>query len=216
MASKGKPPVKKRKKGARKKFFPVVLPLTASKVKLYSYSPEELEGSIVKLDLTRNLRGKNLELRAKIKYSEEKLTGELLSLKITASYIKRIMRRGIDYIEDSFETFSKDSKLRIKPFMITRNRVSRAVKKEIRNISKKFLESHTTIRNTSELFSEIMTGKLQKALSIKVKKIYPLATCEIRIIEVIGPAEKTEKSKDKTVKNPEDETSEEKTDSKKE
>lgn len=190
--AKGKPPVKKRKKGARKKFFEVLVPLTSAKVKLYSYTPEELSGAIIKLDLTKNLRGKNLELRTLVNYNDEKLTSEVISLKLMTSYVKRIMRRGTDYVEDSFETSCKDSKLRVKPLMITRKRVSRAVRNEIRKTAKKFLESHITIRKTEELFSEILTSKLQKALSLKVKKIYPLALCEIRIIEVIGSADKKE------------------------
>jgi len=44
----------KRKKGARKKFFEAEIPLTASKVQLYAYAPEDLVGNVVKLDLTKN------------------------------------------------------------------------------------------------------------------------------------------------------------------
>jgi ribosomal protein S3AE len=183
-------PTTRRKKGTKKKFFSVDLPLTASNVNLYSYSQEDLSGSVVKLDLTKNLRGKNLELRAKIILKDEKLSSQLLSLKLIQSYVKRVMRRGTDYIEDSFETSTKDSKLRIKPLIITRNRVSRAIRNEIRKIARKNIESYTTIRDTKEIFSDIMTSKLQKTISQKIKKIYPPALCEIRWIEYIGPADK--------------------------
>ncbi len=192
---------KKRKKGARKKFFEVLIPLTASKAHLYHYSEEELNGSIIKLDLTKNLKGKNMEMRAKVKYEDKKLTSEILSLKLVSSYIKKVMRRGTDYIEDSFPVNSKDCKLRIKPFMITRKRVSRKMRGLIRNASKKFIESHAKIRVSKELFSEVMTNKLQKALSLKIKKLYPLALCEIRIIEIIGPADKVEKSNPEKISN---------------
>jgi ribosomal protein S3AE len=183
-------PTTRRKKGAKKKFFAVDLPLTATNVKLYSYSPEDLVDSIIKLDLTKNLRGKNLELRAKIKLKSDKLLGELISLRLIQSYIKRAMRRGTDYVEDSFETSSKDFILKVKPLIITRKRVSRSIRNEIRKIARKNLESYITIRNTQEIFSDIMTNKLQKTISQKVKKIYPPALCEIRVIEVIGPVEK--------------------------
>ena len=72
MASR-KPPKAKRKKGARKKFFEVIIPLVNTKIHLYGYSPEDLEGNTVKLDLTKSLRGKNLELKAKVKLSGDKL-----------------------------------------------------------------------------------------------------------------------------------------------
>jgi ribosomal protein S3AE len=188
-------PVSRKKKSSKKKFFQAEIPLTSTKVQLYSHSPEDLVGSIVKLDLTKNLRGKNLELKSKIipsQHGKDKLVGDLLGLKITPSYIKRAMRRGIDYVEDSFSVTCKDSKLIVKPFMITRKRVSRAIKKEIRKIAKKSIESNIKIRNTEEIFSEIMTNKLQKTISQKVKKIYPLALCEIRVIEVLEKIEKKE------------------------
>jgi len=184
---------KKRPKGARKKFFEIEIPLTATKMHLYGYSPESLEGNVIKLDLTKSLRGKNLELKAKIKLEGDKLKGELISLQLLPSYIKRAMRRGTDYVESSFEVTCKDAKLRIKPFMITRKRVSRAVKKAIRNLSKKHLETKIKSRNTEELFSEVMANRLQKELSLKIKKIYPLALCEIRVLKVVSRLEKTEK-----------------------
>lgn len=189
--------IKKRKKGAKKKFFDVKVPLTASNVKLYGYEAEELVGNVVKIDMTKNLRGKNLELRAKVKLQDQSLTADIISMRLIQSYLKKVMRRGTDYVEDSFDANTKDFKLKVKPFMITRNRVSRAVRREIRKLTKKFLEGHFTIRNSEEIFSEIMSNKLQKTLSQKVKKIYPLALCEIRVIEVVGPADvKVKKEKD--------------------
>ena len=191
---------KKKKKGMRKKFFEAEIPLTATKVHVYGYSPEDVTGNIVKIDLTKSMRGKNVELRAKLKVDGEKLSGELLSLKILPVYIRRVMRRGVSYIEDSFDVDCKDAKLRIKPFMLTRKRVSRAIKTEIRNITKKHLEGKIRIKNTEEIFSEIMANKLQKELSLKIKKIYPLGLCEIRIIEIIGKVSPKKEDAEKEVK----------------
>jgi ribosomal protein S3AE len=196
MARKSKQPTKKRKASARKKFFEMTVPLTSTKVKLYGYEAEELVGGIVKLDLSRSLRGKNVELRAKVILEDEKLTGDLLSISLIPSHVKRMVRRGTDYVEDSFFANCKDSKLIVKPLIVTRNRVSKKVRNEIRKAARKFLESHITIRNSKEIFSEIMTNKIQKALSSKVKKVYPPALCEIRFLEVkekITPAQKAAK-----------------------
>ena len=54
------------KKGAKKGFFEVRTPLTATKIQLYGTSPEEFEGRVVRLDLTRSLKGKNFELKMKV------------------------------------------------------------------------------------------------------------------------------------------------------
>ena len=57
----------KAKRGAKKSFYEVKAPLTAAKIHLYSTSSEELDGRIVKLDLSKSLRGKAFELKLKVK-----------------------------------------------------------------------------------------------------------------------------------------------------
>jgi len=190
------------KKGEKKKFFEVTAPLTASKIHLYSSSAEELEGRTVKLDLTKMLRGKNFELQFKIKKNGEVLEGIPVRLLLIGSYIRRVIGNGTDYVEDSFETGCRDYDVKIKPFMITRHKVSRAVRKALRDAARDNLTSYVKIRTANEIFSEIMMNKLQKQLSLRLRKIYPLALCEIRIFEVVGKkkeeAEKEKKPEEKT------------------
>lgn len=181
-------------KGAKKRFFEVKLPLTATKIHVYGSTPEELEGKVIRVDMTRSLRGKNLELRAKLKNVNGTLEGMPMSLEVMPSYIRRSIRKGTDYVEDSFETECKDAKIRIKPFMLTRKRVSRAVRNALREGAKKHLESHVKVRTTEEIFSEVTSNKIQKELSFKLKKIYPLAFCEIRVIEIV-PEKKMQTAK---------------------
>ncbi len=173
-------------KTQKKKFFEVRVPLTASKVFLYGSTIEQFNNNVIKIDLTKNLKGKSLELRAKISLENNELVGEPISLELIPSYIRRMMRKGSDYVEDSFILTCKDATLRVKPFMLTRKKVSRAVRNELRNTARKTLESFMTIRNANEIMSEIMTNKIQKELFIKLKKIYPLSLCEIRIVEIIS------------------------------
>jgi ribosomal protein S3AE len=176
----------KSKKNLKRSFYEVTSPTTSTKIQLYSTSKESLIGQTIKLDLTRNLRGKSLILKLKIKKSKDNLTAIPISLELAGSYIRRMIRKGTDYVEDSFHANSKDSSLVIKPFLITRNKVSRGVRKTLRKTAKKHLESHLKIRSTSDLLTEIMTNKLQKELSLKLKKIYPLALCEIRAFQILG------------------------------
>ncbi len=177
----------KNKKLQKKSFFDIESSVTASKISLYAASAEELVGRIVTLDLTRNLRGKAFELKIKLEMKEGKLIGEPVSLGLVGSYIRRMMRKGSDYVEDSFSTASKDGIMVIKPFLITRHKVSREVRKSLRNATKEHLISHAATRTSRELFNETMSNKIQKDLSIKLKKIYPLALCEIRTLELVPP-----------------------------
>lgn len=176
----------KVKKGAKKTFFEIRTPITAAKIQLYGGSLDELDGKIVKIDLTRNLKGKNFELRLKVVKKENVLEAEPVSLELVGSFIRRMFRTGVDYVEDSFVAECKGGKARIKPFLITRNRVSRAVRRELRNRGRKFLEEYVKTRSPKELFTEIMINKVQKELFIKLKKVYPLALCEIRVFELIN------------------------------
>jgi ribosomal protein S3AE len=175
----------KVKKNVKKQFFDVKSSLTSTKIQLYGTSAKELVDRAINLDLTRSLRGKSLVLKMKTKLEDESLIAEPVSLILVGSYIRRMMRTGTDYVEDSFEAESRDLKVRVKPFMITRNKVSRAVRNELRTEAKKFLESHLKTRTVKELFLEIMANKLQRELSLKLKKVYPLALCEIRHFEIV-------------------------------
>jgi ribosomal protein S3AE len=175
----------KAKKNIKKQFFEVKSSLTNTKMQLYGVSAEELAGRAINLDLTRNLRGKSLVLKLKTRLENGSLVAEPVSLILVGSYIRRMMRTGTDYVEDSFEIDARDGKIRIKPFMITRNKVSRAVRNELRLESRKFIESFVKARTAKEIFSEIIANKLQRELSMKLKKVYPLALCEVRMFELI-------------------------------
>ena len=184
----------KVKKNVKKQFFDVRSAVTNVRMQLYAASIEELEGRVVTIDLTRNLRGKNMVLKLKTKLENGALSGEPVSLALAGSYIRRMIRPGTDYVEDSFEVECRDMKTRIKTFMITRNKVSRAVRNELRNEGKKFIEGYVKARTIKEVFSEIMANKLQRELSLKLKKVYPLALCEIRSFEIV-PEKKLEEAR---------------------
>jgi len=180
---------KKSRKNVRKKFYEIAIPLTTTKAHLYATNQEDLNGKVVKIDMTRSLRGKGFELKAKVIADEEKLESELISLSLAGSYIRRMMRRGSDYVEDSFSAECRDVIVRIKPFLIARNRISRAVRRALREQAKKFLESHLKTRTAKEIFTDLMTNKIQKQMAGKLKKIYPLALCEVRVFEITGVKE---------------------------
>ncbi len=189
--------MKKSKKNIKRDFYEVNAPLTATKIHLYAGAPEDLNGKVVKLDLTKSLRGKSLELKMKVRLEDGKLEAEPVSALLVSSYIRKMMRRGTDYVEDSFEAKCRDVKVRVKPFFITRKRVSRPVRNVLRETAKKFLEGYLKTRTAREIFSEIMANKLQKQLALKLKKIYPLALCEIRMFEVVGELDKKDKAEEK-------------------
>lgn len=175
----------KAKRNIQKQFVDVKAPLTSTKISVYVAGPDDAIGKVVKLDMTRNLRGKGMELVMKIKQIDGQLEAQPTALMLAGSYIRRIIRKGTDYVEDSFVVDCKDAKIIVKPFLLTRRKVSRSVRQSLRLATKEFITGYVTIRTSLELFSDVMSNKLQKDLSIKLKKVYPLAVCEIRTFKLV-------------------------------
>lgn len=171
----------------RKKFIDVDVPITRSKIELIADSPKDLKDRTVKLDMTRQLKGKSVELVLKIKLVNEKPVATPLKIKLMSYFIRRMIRKRISYVEDSFQTPSQESMILIKPFLITKRRVSRAIRKTLRNKAKNFIEDYIAERKDDEIFSEILSNKMQRSLSLVMKKTYPLSLCEIRILEIVRP-----------------------------
>lgn len=170
----------------KKKFFEVEIPLINEKFEAQGYHIEEIQGKTIKMDLTRQLRGKSVEAVFTIDVKDGKATAIPKRLTLLPYFIKHMLHTGIDYVEDSFITESNESKLIIKPFLITRKKVSRAVRNTLRNSAKNWLINYVKDKNNYDIFQEILSNQLQKPLSIKLKKVYPLAICEIRVLEVKG------------------------------
>ncbi len=161
------------------KFIEVELPIVNHKVDLIANKIEELDNRTVKLDLTRKLRGKNVEFIFKLKVEDGKLIVDPYRIFIFKFFIRRIMRKSIDYVEDSFSANCKNAQLKIKIFLITRKKVPRAVRKALREKAKEEIISEINKQTYEEFFGELLSSRFQKNLSLKLKKIYPLAFCDI-------------------------------------
>lgn len=171
----------------KKKFQSVEIPLINSKIELIGDSIKELDNKTINLDLTRQLKGKSVEAIVKIKIEDNKAVAYPNKIKLMPYFIKRMIRKRISYIEDSFETPSQESLIKIKPFLITRKKVSRAVRRALRNRCKNWIEDYIAEKKDNEIFNDILSNKTQRTLSLVLKKTYPLSLCEIRILEIIRP-----------------------------
>ena len=169
----------------RKKFFDVSIPIIGKETQLIGYEIGELNGKTIKYDLTRMLKGKAMLMQLKVKVEGDKAIATPKSTKLMPYFLKRVIRKGTNYVEDSFETESKNSKVRIKPFLITRRKVSRAVRKALREKAREELIKYIKEKEYETIFEDILKNTLQKTLSLKLKKIYPLSLCEIRFFKVI-------------------------------
>ena len=122
-------------------------------------------------------------LTLKVKADKDKATTIPKKVELMPYFLRRMVRKGTNYVEDSFDAECKDAKLRIKPLLVTRRKVSRAIRKELRNKMKEELTDYVKNKESEQLFDEVLKSQIQKVLSLRLKKVYPLALCEIRILE---------------------------------
>lgn len=185
------------KKPIKKKFFNVEIPLIDTEYEVYAYTIDEINKRSIKIDMTRRLKGKALDLVFEINVDENKAIANPKRLRLMPFFIRHMLRKKISYVEDSINSETKESRIIIKPFLITRKPVSRAVRNTLRNSARNWIEDYTKTKTDLELFEETLSGKLQKTLSIKLKKIYPLSLCEVRTIDVKKSLKKEEEEKEK-------------------
>ncbi len=166
----------------KKKFIKIELPMLNEETVALG-TPETLNGKTIKLDLSRKLRGRSLEAVFTLRVVEDKVVGYPKKLELMKQYIIRMMRKRINYVEDSFETECKDVLCTIKPFLITRKKVSRAIRHNLRKTTKEFLVEYSKDKNYLAVCESVFYGEVQKEMLAKLKKVYPLSFCEIRILE---------------------------------
>ena len=171
----------------RKRFFDVDIPLIKRDAQLYAYEPSEIVGKTIKYDMTRLLKGKNAIIYLSVKKENGEFTAAPKKIEIIHSSLGRAVRRGTDYIEDSFVVNCKDAEIRIKPFLVSRRKVHKSVRKALRNKAKEEITAYAKEKTAYDIFDDLIKNQLQKPLSLKLKKVYPLSAFEIRVLEIVKP-----------------------------
>ena len=167
----------------KKKFFDIEIPIIGKETQMQAYELPELEGRFLKYDLTRMLKGKSMMLTLKVKIDNGNAIANPKKIVLMPYFLRRMIRKGTNYVEDSFKAACHDAELTIKPFLITRRKVSRAVRNALRIKAREELMNYVKDKSQEELFDELLKNQIQKPLSQKLKKIYPLSLCEIRVFE---------------------------------
>lgn len=168
----------------KKRFFDVEVPIIKKETQLQAYELGDLNGRIINYDLTRLLKGKSSIFQSVVKTDGEKIISIPRQIKILPYFLKRVIRKGTNYVEDSFSAECKDAVLRFKPLLVTRRKVPRKIRVVLRNKAREELINYSKNKKSDEIFEDVIRSDVQKSLSATLKKIYPLSLCEIRIIKV--------------------------------
>ncbi len=139
------------------------------------------------MSITNDPKSQNTKILFRINsVKDDKAIADVIGYGLTLSYVRRLIRNDANKIVDSFIYETKDNiKVVIKPFMITRNKTNKNVLSDIRKKTRAFLIEETKKYNYDDLMNLIINNTLQRSLREKIIKIYPLSSCEFRIVEKI-------------------------------
>jgi len=175
----------------KKKWVPIIAPkFMGESVIGESFIDDEtdLSGRTVKVNLMQlsgDVKNQSSEVRFEILgLKDNKIETKVIGYSFSASTIKRFMRRHMTRIDDSIVVMTQDNvKIRIKPFLLTRSKVSRAVEYSLRVNLREELINFVKKTPYEQLFSMVAKYQMQKEIKEKLNKIYPLKNLEIRILE---------------------------------
>lgn len=171
----------------RKRYIEVEVPLINEKLRVLG-SLESLERRTIKLDLTRKLKGRMLNITFIIFNVGGVLKAYPKIMELMKAYVRKVVRKNTNYVEDSFVCDCEDYAVIVKPLLVTRKKVSRAVRKNLRNNCRELIKGYLNKRNYLDCCENIFNRKLQKEILPKLKKIYPLSFCDIRVFKIKNPA----------------------------
>lgn len=163
------------------------------------------------MQLTGDMKNQSSSVKFEITgVQDNALVTKLCSYTFSPATIKRFVRRRMTRIDLSLLVNTKDNvAIRIKPFLLTRQKVSRSVEHALRAKLKEELIDLVKKTPYEELFNQVLKHRLQKELKTNLNKIYPIKNIQIRVLEKLSsieqptieetPVKETEKKEEKVV-----------------
>ena len=176
----------------KKKFYQIIAPELFNKQEIGEVPLYEINDALGRtievnlLALTNDPKRQNTNIHFRISGNDgQRLMTEVTGYKIAANSVRRMMKRKKIRIDDSIVVKTNDNRaVRIKPFLITagfaRSAALRGLSKNLRDV----LTKNAAKLSYDSLIKDIISRKFQSELREQLKKIYPLAVCEIRSMEI--------------------------------
>lgn len=175
----------------KKKWVAIVTPKVLGEKPIgesYLTEPESAIGRTVKVSLmqiTGDMKTQNCAVKFQITdYKENKLNTRLIGYEYLAASIKRLVRRRMSKVDDSLVILTKDGKkIRLKPLLLTRGKVSKSIEFRLRATLKKELIEYVRKIPYEELFISVFKNRVQYDMKNKLTPIYPIRSILIRVLK---------------------------------
>lgn len=147
----------------------------------------KLLGRVIEVNigsLANDVKRQHMKLRLKInEIKGEQAHTEIVGYNTVQAHIKRAVRKERSKIEDSFKVELNDKiKAIIKPMIITRFETKNSVLAQLMKKGREFCIETCKKISYEELITFIINNKFQRDMKQALKKIYPLAICEIKTV----------------------------------
>jgi len=168
-----------------------------------------------------DMKKQNINVTFKItKLEGSNAITEVKKFEISPSYVRRQIRKDRDRVDDSIVLKTADKKdVVLKPFLVTKNPVNNSKKTLLRKMARQELKDYVSKVTYSELVQDLISTKIQKTLGNVLRKVCPLRSADIRVMEIVqkselenieSPAENAEQPVEKIEENAVEQKPEEK------
>jgi len=146
---------------------------------------KEISSSLA--NLTGDIKRQSTVIKFKVtEIKDNKAIADIIGYFILPTHIRRMMRKGRQKVDHSFVCKTKDDSIvRVKFVLITKSFTKRKVLAGLRKTGEDILVSAIKDLTYSNLISDVVAYKIQRALKDHLKKIFPLKICEIRHISLV-------------------------------
>jgi small subunit ribosomal protein S3Ae len=177
-----------RVKTKKKVWHKVLAPAIFGKKEIgesYLTSAEQAKGRPLRVnlkDLTGSMRDQNVYVSFKIsKWQGTTLETVPMGYELTPQFVKRMVRKNCNKLEDYFTLKTKDGKsVIVKTLMLTLHKVPRSTRSSLRLGLQKTLTEEFAKNNFETVLNLLVGNKIQYPAKKKLAKIYPMKEVAVR------------------------------------
>jgi small subunit ribosomal protein S3Ae len=189
-----KPKGKVVDKWKSKEWYEVLAPAAFENKKVgevVSSDPENLVNRIVPIalvEITGRMRPESMYAKALFRITgvkDKRAETEIIGMKVASSYLRALARRRKSVLHDVIDITTKDGKkVRIKTMLVTREKVSTVVKKNVRRELVAKLVATATEKAYYDLVKSIVDDTFLNEIAKSVNKINPVDSLVIKKLEL--------------------------------
>jgi len=154
----------------------------------YVAEPEQLIKRVIScnlMTLTNDVKTQNITMKFLVnEIKDNKAQTKPIAYVLNQTYLKRMMRRRRNRIDESFYLKTADNKnIRIKLFLLTNSPAKSSVVKIIRKKLKEMVANIAEKNKYDDIFDGVISHKIQRELRSAMNKIFPLKACAVKVLK---------------------------------